>query len=84
MLLIEKLPNVIIFLYLCGLNFIIVDDLKQIENIDLNQYKIMIFTRSMNFKLFELSSETVKLPFKHVRMKHTSADGYFYEILKYA
>ena len=53
------------------------------EVTDLEQYKIMIFTRSMNFKLFELSSQTIGLPFKHVRLKHTSALGYFYKILKY-
>jgi hypothetical protein len=54
------------------------------ENIDLSQYKIMIFTRSMNYRLFELCAETTQsLPFQHIRMKHTSADGYFYEILKY-
>jgi hypothetical protein len=53
------------------------------NDIDLAQYKIVIFTRSMNFKLFELSSSTIKLPFKHVRVKHTGSQGYLYGILEY-
>jgi hypothetical protein len=58
--------------------------MEQTEDIDLSLYKIMIFTRSMNYRLFELSSDTTRsLPFKHIRIKHTSADGYFYKILKY-
>jgi hypothetical protein len=37
----------------------------------------------MNYKLFELSSSTIRLPFKHVRVKHTSSQGYLFSILKY-
>lgn len=53
------------------------------QNINLDNYKILIFTRSMNIKLFELSSNSITLPFKHIRMKHTGALGYFYDMLKY-
>ncbi|MDH8702286.1 hypothetical protein M2138_001646 [Dysgonomonadaceae bacterium PH5-43] len=53
------------------------------KNIDLSKYKIVIFTRSMNAKLFELSSQLIGLPFKHIRLKHTSAISYFYDIMKY-
>ena len=53
------------------------------ENINLSEYKIMIFTRSMNSKLYQMSSDTITLPFKHIRLKHTSALGYFYDLLKY-
>ena len=60
------------------------ENVNDYNDIDLSKYKIMIFSRSMNFKLFELSaSTTTSLPFKHVRLKHTSADGYYYDILKY-
>ncbi|MCL1868555.1 MAG: hypothetical protein FWF72_06410 [Paludibacter sp.] len=53
------------------------------KNINLSDYKIIIFTRSMNAKLFELSSDSISLPFKHIRMKNTTALGYFYDLLKY-
>lgn len=50
---------------------------------DLSNYKVAIFTRSMNYRLFKLSKNTIKLPFKHYRFTFTSAQGYLYDILKY-
>ena len=41
--------------------------------------KSEIYTRSMNWKLYKLSSKTVTLPFKKNRCRFTSADGYFYQ-----
>lgn len=48
----------------------------------LKDLKIIIFTRSCNRNLFELSGKTINLPFERKRIKYASADGYFYEILK--
>ncbi|KAA6348890.1 hypothetical protein EZS27_003690 [termite gut metagenome] len=50
--------------------------------IHLSDYTIEIVTRSMNRKLYSLSQSTIQLPFKHVRLKNTTADGYLYQILK--
>lgn len=50
---------------------------------DLSNYKIAIFTRSMNYTLYKMSSNTISLPFKHYRLTYTTADGYLYKILKY-
>jgi hypothetical protein len=49
---------------------------------DLSDYKIEIATRSMNRKLYHLSQATLNLPFKRVRLKNTTADGYLYQLLK--
>jgi len=40
--------------------------------------KIEIYTRSMNWQLYKLSSKTILLPYKKNRCRFTSADGYFY------
>lgn len=49
----------------------------------LDNYRIAIFTRSMNYRLYKASSNTISLPFKHYRLLYTTADGYFYRMLKY-
>lgn len=49
---------------------------------DLSKYKILVITRSINHRLFKLSSSSIDLSFKHIRLKNTTADGYIYEILK--
>lgn len=41
--------------------------------------KIAIYTRSMNYDLFQLSSSSVSLPYKRKRYTFTSADGYLYD-----
>lgn len=44
---------------------------------------IEIYTRSMNWKLYQLSQRTLTLPYKRNRCRFTTADGYFYDrILK--
>jgi len=50
---------------------------------DLSNYKIAIFTRSMNYSLYKMSDTTILLPFKHYRLTYTTAHGYLYQILKY-
>jgi hypothetical protein len=50
---------------------------------DLSNYKIAIFTRSMNYSLYKVSKNTILLPFKHYRLTYTTAHGYIYKILKY-
>mgnify|MGYP001194193407 CR=1 FL=1 len=47
---------------------------------DLN---IVFFTRSCNKNLYELSGKTIKLPFKRIPLRFTTADGYFYSMIKY-
>lgn len=49
----------------------------------IENYKIAIFTRSANYLLFKMSSNTIKLPFKHYRFTFTTAHGYLYKILKH-
>ncbi len=45
--------------------------------------KIEIYTRSMNWKLYQLSQNTITLNYKRNRCRFTTADGYFYDrILK--
>ncbi|AZA77676.1 hypothetical protein EG347_09170 [Chryseobacterium sp. G0186] len=46
-------------------------------------YKIMIFTRSMNYALYKASNNTILIPFERKRLTYTSAHGYLYDILKY-
>lgn len=46
-------------------------------------YKIAIFTRSMNWYLFEMLKATLTLPFPHHRLLGTTSDGYLYKILEY-
>jgi hypothetical protein len=41
--------------------------------------KIVIYTRSMNYDLYRLSSSSVSLPYKRKRCAFTSADGYLYD-----
>lgn len=41
--------------------------------------KIEIYTRSMNWKLYQLSQNTITLPYKRNRCRFTTADGYFYD-----
>jgi hypothetical protein len=36
----------------------------------------------MNRKLYSLSQTTIQLPFKRIRLKNTTADGYLYKLLK--
>ena len=50
---------------------------------DFSNYKIGIFTRSMNYSLYKMSNSTIQLPFERHRLTFTSAHGYLYEILKY-
>jgi len=50
---------------------------------EFENYKIMIFTRSMNYILYKASSNTITLPFPRKRLTYTTAEGYLYEILKY-
>lgn len=54
----------------------------KIETYGLDNLKIIIFTRSCNKNLFELSGKTINLPFERRRIKYSSADGYFFKILK--
>lgn len=49
---------------------------------NLFDYKIVIVTRSMNRELYQLSQSTIQLPFTRIRLENTSADGYFYELMK--
>ncbi|MPL81841.1 hypothetical protein SDC9_27772 [bioreactor metagenome] len=51
--------------------------------VSLEDYKIAIFTRSANYKLYKMSDSTIELPFKHYRFTFTTAHGYLYKILKY-
>lgn len=45
--------------------------------------KIEIYTRSMNARLYQLSQNTIDLPYHRKRQLFTSADGFFYDnILK--
>lgn len=46
-------------------------------------YRIAIFTRSANYKLYKMSDSTIELPFKHYRFTFTTAHGYIYKILKF-
>lgn len=48
----------------------------------MKDYKIEIVTRSMNRKLYYLSQSTVQFPYKRIRLKNTTSDGYLYKILK--
>lgn len=43
--------------------------------------KIAIYTRSMNYDLFKISSETIQLPYIRKRCTFSSADGYLYHNL---
>ncbi len=43
--------------------------------------KVLIYTRSMNFDLYQISLNTVKLPHKKKRSIFTSAEGYLYHNL---
>lgn len=53
------------------------------KRIKKNRMKIEIYTRSMNFDLYELSAKTIKLTYQKKRCRFTSADGYLYDsILK--
>lgn len=40
--------------------------------------KIEVYTRSMNSKLYSLSSAVIDLPYKRRRILYTTADDYFY------
>ncbi|MCL2597330.1 MAG: hypothetical protein FWD66_06680 [Paludibacter sp.] len=51
--------------------------------VNLSEYKILIFTRSMNSKLFKMCSDAITVPFKHIKVKYSSPLGYFYDLLKY-
>lgn len=50
---------------------------------NLKNFKIAIFTRSMNYSLFKMMDNTLTLPFKHYRFTFTTAHGYLYKIMKY-
>lgn len=43
--------------------------------------KIEIYTRSMNYALYELSQKTVTFPYRKKRCTFTSADGYLYDCI---
>lgn len=53
------------------------------DDIHLDSYKIILFTRSMNPVLFDMSDSLLDIPFRHIPLKNTSAISYFYELLKY-
>jgi hypothetical protein len=54
----------------------------EIKSSILDNLKIIIFTRSCNKSLFALSGKTINIPFERKRIRYSSADGYFYKILK--
>ena len=56
---------------------------KSYDDIHLEDYKIMIFTRSMNLEMLSMSNSLLDIPFRHIPLKDTSAISYFYELLKY-
>jgi len=48
----------------------------------LDGLNIQIYTRSCNDQLFRLSGKTIGLPYPKKKLKFTTGDGYFYEIMK--
>ena len=56
---------------------------RSYDDIILEDYKIMLFSRSMNPVMFSMSDSLLDIPFRHIPLKDTSAISYFYELLKY-
>lgn len=54
----------------------------ELKKNEINNLKIIIFTRSCNQDLYIKSGQFIKLPFKRRRMKYQTAEGYFYSLLK--
>ncbi|WP_336664137.1 hypothetical protein [Elizabethkingia meningoseptica] len=46
-------------------------------------YKIGVFTRSMNYVLYKASNNTISIPFARNRLTYTTAHGYLFDILKF-
>lgn len=48
----------------------------------MDKRRIKIYTRSANIELYRYSQGLIDLPYKRVRLYGTTADGYFYQMLK--
>ncbi|MBB3188413.1 hypothetical protein [Microbacter margulisiae] len=48
----------------------------------MEDYRIKIYTRSMNPALYDRAMFFMDLPYPKIRLTHTTADGYFYKILE--
>ena len=51
--------------------------------VNLQDYRIKIFTRSMNYELYCYSQHLITLPFERIRLTNTTADGYLYKIMEW-